>query len=71
MTKSGGLNWEGLVSPLLLVPKIRDAVLIMQIVSNNSRNKRLTSLMLQLMEYIARVEQLQIKTSNTRYRVSF
>ena len=71
MTKSGGLNWEGLVSPSLLVPKIRDAVLIMQIVSNNSRNKRLTSLMLQLMEYMARVEQLQIKTSNTRYRVSF
>ena len=71
MPKSSSLNWEGLVSPLLLVLQIRDAAFRMQIVSSNSRDKCLTSLTLQLMEYMGRVELLQIKTSNTRDRVSF
>ena len=71
MTKYGDLNWEGLVSPLLLVPQIRNAALSMKIVSSNFRDKCVTSLPLQLMEYMAGGELLQIKTSNTRYRESF
>ena len=55
MRKSGDLNWEGLVSPLLIVVQIRDAALSMKIVPSDYRHKCVTSLTLQLMDYMVQV----------------